>query len=194
MTQGQRERFSDEPGGRAPAPEPLALVQQFINSVDIEGGQEALTSPAALSQWLKERRLLPRTAPAPAQRELDRALDLREALRNLIDDALPGSSLNAAPSVVERAAAAAELTLVIDDQGRLELQPQATGIDGALGRLLAIAFQAQIDGTWWRLRVCANDVCRWAFYDASRNRSGRWCTMAICGNRTKVRIHRLRNT
>ena len=40
---------------------------------------------------------------------------------------------------------------------------------------------------WARLKVCARDSCRWAFYDASRNRSGRWCSMAGCGNIVKMR-------
>ncbi|MFP3714047.1 CGNR zinc finger domain-containing protein [Puerhibacterium sp. TATVAM-FAB25] len=46
---------------------------------------------------------------------------------------------------------------------------------------------------WARLKVCARDTCRWAFYDASRNRSGRWCSMAGCGNIVKMRrAHRAR--
>ena len=40
---------------------------------------------------------------------------------------------------------------------------------------------------WTRLKVCARDSCRWAFYDTSRNRSGRWCSMAGCGNIVKMR-------
>ena len=42
------------------------------------------------------------------------------------------------------------------------------------------------DGTWGRLKACAEDGCRWAFYDASRNQSGRWCSMAVCGNRPRA--------
>jgi predicted RNA-binding Zn ribbon-like protein len=40
---------------------------------------------------------------------------------------------------------------------------------------------------WTRLKVCSRDSCRWAFFDASRNRSGRWCSMAGCGNIVKMR-------
>ena len=47
-------------------------------------------------------------------------------------------------------------------------------------------------GTWERLKVCRNDECQWAFYDHSRNHSGAWCTMAICGNRMKGRAFRTR--
>jgi len=34
--------------------------------------------------------------------------------------------------------------------------------------------------------------CQWAFYDRSKNRSGRWCSMRTCGNRTKTRAYRTR--
>ncbi len=42
-------------------------------------------------------------------------------------------------------------------------------------------------GEWERLKVCARDTCRWAFYDASRNHARRWCSMAGCGNYVKMR-------
>jgi predicted RNA-binding Zn ribbon-like protein len=48
-------------------------------------------------------------------------------------------------------------------------------------------------GNWNRLKVCSNDACQRAFYDASRNRSGRWCSMATCGNRMKGRAYRQRH-
>jgi predicted RNA-binding Zn ribbon-like protein len=77
--------------------------------------------------------------------------------------------------------------------GRPRLEPQGgDGMQAAIGRLLAIAYDAALDGTWQRLKVCRNDTCRWAFYDSSRNRSGAWCTMAICGNRMKGRAFRRR--
>lgn len=46
--------------------------------------------------------------------------------------------------------------------------------------------QASEDGSWVRLKACARPSCRWAYYDHSRNRSGRWCTMAGCGNAVKM--------
>ncbi len=49
------------PGESAPektAPEPLRLVQRFVNSVDLENDQDELTSPEALRDWLAERDLI----------------------------------------------------------------------------------------------------------------------------------------
>jgi predicted RNA-binding Zn ribbon-like protein len=49
-------------------------------------------------------------------------------------------------------------------------------------------------GEWPRIKVCGSPDCRWAFVDATRNRSRRWCDMAGCGNRAKNRAWRLRQT
>ena len=56
-----------------------------------------------------------------------------------------------------------------------------------LARLLAVIAQAEIEGTWERLKVCPADDCLWAFFDFSRNHSRTWCDMAVCGNRAKAR-------
>jgi predicted RNA-binding Zn ribbon-like protein len=47
-------------------------------------------------------------------------------------------------------------------------------------------------GSWRRLKLCANPDCGRAFYDSSRNRSARWCSMATSGNRMKGRAYRRR--
>jgi predicted RNA-binding Zn ribbon-like protein len=67
------------------------------------------------------------------------------------------------------------------------------GATGYLGDVLAAVGRTVAAGTWERLKICANDECRWAFYDRSKNRAGRWCTMAVCGNRTKTRVYRERH-
>jgi predicted RNA-binding Zn ribbon-like protein len=77
--------------------------------------------------------------------------------------------------------------------GVVRLEAETTGVDGALGRLLVIVYRAMETGTWSRLKACRNDTCRWAFYDHSKNRSGHWCTMSVCGNRTKARQYRQRH-
>ena len=64
---------------------------------------------------------------------------------------------------------------------------------GALGKLLREVAASMGEGTWYRLKVCRKDACRWAFYDGSRNRSGTSCAMSICGNRVKGRVYRERH-
>jgi predicted RNA-binding Zn ribbon-like protein len=68
----------------------------------------------------------------------------------------------------------------------------AGGLAAGLFRLVLIMRDAQLDGTWPRLKACRNPDCRWAFYDRSHSRRGAWCDMASCGNRLKNRALRQR--
>ncbi|HWE32908.1 MAG TPA: CGNR zinc finger domain-containing protein [Solirubrobacteraceae bacterium] len=174
-----------QPGGRPPAPGELALVQAFINThYDLEHvhGAELLADPAALARWLRERDLVAgRTALD--RRELDRALALREGLRELArGDRRALARLNDAAR-----GAVAGVTLSVS--GPRFVAPADAGLDGAVGRLLAIVAAAMIDGSWSRLKICPGDDCGWAFYDHSRNQTGRWCSMSVCGGRAKARAH-----
>jgi predicted RNA-binding Zn ribbon-like protein len=79
-----------------------------------------------------------------------------------------------------------------DEHGDAGLVPVRPGVDGALGRMLAIVFRSVADGSWERLKACPAEDCEWAFYDWSKNGSGTWCDMAVCGNRAKARAYRER--
>ena len=83
--------------------------------------------------------------------------------------------------------------LDLPDPLSLDLEP-AKSIDGVIAQLIGIIFQAQLEGEWPRLKICASDECRWAFFDSSRNRGGTWCQMEICGNRIKNRAYRRRKS
>ena len=72
-----------EPGNRAPAPDRLKVVQEFINSIDIEEGVEQLETPAQLRTWLANHGL-----PNPGNlrltsKDVERARRFRELLRSL---------------------------------------------------------------------------------------------------------------
>jgi predicted RNA-binding Zn ribbon-like protein len=166
------------------APEPLRLVQLFVNTVDLENEREWLADPRALRDWARKLRLVP-AGTQFSEPDLERALELREAFRVLLR-AGPDADASA---VVEDAARAARLTVELDG-GSPRLMPQAAGIDALRGRLIAVAFTAMLDGSWERLKTCRN--CRWAFFDESKNRSARWCSMELCGNRLKTRAYRKR--
>ena len=79
----------------------------------------------------------------------------------------------------------------IDDTHAVLVSPQHD-VDGALGELVGIVYTAMADGSWSRLKACRSHLCKWLFYDRSRNRSAVWCSMAVCGNRTKTRAYRAR--
>jgi hypothetical protein len=175
---------ASQPGGRDPAPPGLGIVQDFLNTTDLEEGTDSLGDVDALQEWLLARGL---ATPDLLIREGDRRrlLALREALRDVLDGRDHGGIDPAALAVVDDAASGASVLVALAHDGSATLTPAVGGLDGFVARLLADIATAQLDGTWVRLKVCPRDVCRWAFYDHSKNRSGRWCTMAICGSRTK---------
>ena len=179
-----------DPGDRQPAPEPLRLVQAFVNTVDIENGVEELTDADALRDVLIRVGALPRGAPPLQDGDLNRALELREALRRLLLANAGGEVDAEALAVLERASGAAELSIRFERGATPTLLPRAAGLDGAIGRILAVVFTSMADGTWPRLKACPRDVCGWIFYDRSRNLSSRWCSMSVCGNRTKIKRYR----
>ncbi len=160
------------------APEPLRLVQLFLNTTDHEHGRELIGKADDLGAWLAEQDLPVRSLGPAAVR---RAQQLREALRTLVAE---GRVTRPLEEAAERA------RLAVDFEAP-RLVPQAAGIDGALGAIVAVAYDAMRDGSWERLKTCRN--CRWAFWDESRNRSAQWCSMQLCGNRLKVRRYRSRS-
>ena len=180
-----------DPGGRAPAPGPLREVQLFVNSVDTENGIEELHSPEALRDRLAARGLLdPETAVG--QGDLERAIEVREALRVLLlgNNGVPVD--DEALRTLEHASEGGRLAIRFGPEGA-ELVPTVGGVDGALGRLAAISFTAMADGSWRRLKACRREICKWVFYDRSRNGSSTWCSMSVCGNRTKTKAYRRRH-
>ncbi len=173
------------------APEPLRLVQAFVNSADLEKGEDELATPEAVAAWFAQHDLVPAGTVVGAA-EHRRAIDVREGLRAVLFAHNGGDLDREATERLERAAARAELRACFPADGRPELVPSCDGVSGALARLLVIVTTAAADGTWSRLKACADSGCRWAFYDHSKNRSGRWCTMAVCGNQQKARSYRAR--
>src|SRR5918992_5570474 len=175
-----------EPGDRAPAPGPLRLVQRFVNTNDLETGPDLLPDNAALAAWLAASGVLDPNVPVTAA-DHARAIELREAIRELVcaHAGLP-SDPNAA-ALVNDAAERAALRPVLADPHSMRFEPAATGIDAALGRIVGAIHEAIAAGSWARLKACERDVCRWAFYDQSKNRSSHWCSMSVCGQREKNR-------
>ena len=95
---------------------------------------------------------------------------------------------------LDRVAQRGRLAVHFAADGSARLQADAPGHDGALAKLLIPVAESAADGSWQRVKACRAGDCQWAFYDNSRNRSGVWCDMAVCGNRTKVRAYRARGS
>ena len=173
------------------APVELETVRAFVNSVDFEDETDELTDPHALVRWLADHDLIERDASAGGA-DLRRAIDVREALRALMRANNGGDPATEATATLRAASERAKVALEFGPDGS-SLEPHAAGVDGALGRLLVRVHAAQHDGTWQRMKACPWHTCHWAFYDNTKNRSGVWCNMAVCGNRAKAKSYRERH-
>jgi predicted RNA-binding Zn ribbon-like protein len=174
-----------------PAPGELERVRAFVNTWDAEDQTDAIATPVALRDWLADQSLLTGDAKITAA-DHKRALGVREALRATLRAHHGHPDEECAQDVLSDASQRAKLQVLFDDDGTSRLEPAAAGVDGAIGRLLTIAHEADREGKWVRLKICPADDCQWAFYDQSRNRSATWCDMKVCGNRHKVREYRER--
>ncbi|KUJ66696.1 hypothetical protein ACZ90_33710 [Streptomyces albus subsp. albus] len=177
-------------GQRAPAPDALLPVQELVNTLDIESGHDRLGSPGGLDDL---RTLLAGhglTGLGLGAEDLPGLCALREALRAAclahsgID--VPASAL----ATLDRLLAAAPLVLSVDAAGGATLRP-AAGLTGLPALTAAIAAGIAAAGRdWTRLKACAAEDCQWAYYDRSPAGRGRWCSMAVCGSRAKMRTYR----
>jgi predicted RNA-binding Zn ribbon-like protein len=145
-----------------PAPGRLEVVRAFVNTLDVELGTDTLSSP-----WERTIREAIRLALAANH---DRRTVPKAALR-VLDEAADRVGLSV------RFATDSSFALRSTRRGRV-------------GEVLLAMTAAMSDGTWSRLKVCADDECQWAFYDNSRARTGKWCSMKVCGNRAKQKAWR----
>ena len=175
------------------APGRLSVVEEFINTVDLRPYREELGTPAALEAWLRQRGLLAGDGGEAGEDDLRRALGLREALRRLAL-ANGGGTVYPVDLAALNAAAQESGLRVRFHAGGVRIEPEAGGVVGALGRLVAIVQGAMADGSWERLKACAADDCRWVFYDHSKNAARSWCSMRSCGNRAKAQAYRKRKS
>lgn len=172
-------------------PAQLAVVRNLLNSRDVASGGDELSTPARCHAWLAAQRLVsPGTEFDAADRR--RLVELRDALHDLVAAGSTDGLERRAVTTLNEAARRVRLGVRLHPTDGYRLMAEGVGIDRPIGDLLMAVTAAMTQGTWARLKVCANSECRRAFYDASRNRSARWCSMAVCGNRMKGRAYRRR--
>jgi len=181
-----------QPGGREPAPGSLALVQDLANTFDLEEGSDSLRGPEEFRSFWTAHGADAADLAGLTQHEVDACRELREGLRAACR-AHAGTDLPA-PSVLDELLRMGPLTVTVDRTGDVRLRP-APGLIGlplVTATVAAAVAAAATDGTWKRLKACAVDSCQWVYYDRSPAGRSRWCTMAVCGSRTKMRAYRAR--
>ena len=182
-----------QPGSRLPAPGDLALVQAFVNTFwDLDRpGEDQLASPRALAEWLADRGLMQPGARL-SRADLRRALNLREGLRALLFTNNGSPPDRDAVERLNRALRRPGVFVQLDQSAPPDFVAPRPNLDGALGLIATIVALAQLDGSWARLKACRGEHCGWAFYDHSRNQTGSWCAMSVCGSRAKAQQYRRR--
>ncbi len=179
------------PDAGAVAPPGIRRIAAFVNTADVESGADDVAAPDGLRSWLRETGL-PGASDPLDDADVARAREIREAIRDLLA-ANAGHGLRAASlDRLDRESGRVPLGLAVGGDGTLGLRPLAAGLDAALGTLFGDVATAVADGSWPRLKVCRNDTCQYAYVDESKNGSRQWCSMAVCGNRMKVRTYRRR--
>lgn len=149
----------------------VELLVDFLNTYDPGSDEEELANDTDTRAWFEARGLpssgLKGAFARQVRAELRDAAELRQP---------PTAALCSVP-----------LRAVVCGEG-LDLDS-----DHPLGEIVATAVRLAFEGRWDRLKLCDAETCRYAFYDGSKNRSGRWCSMASCGNRAKTRAFRERH-
>ena len=188
------------------------LCLDFANTADWHASEqpdELLNSYDDLLAWAKNVGLLAaervrqlsqavdQSGEAEPAAALAQALALREAIYRIFSATAAG-----------RSPAAADLTLLnhilSETLTQLRVAPteagfawrwadESQGLDQILGPIARSAAELLTSESLDRVKECEDDRgCGFLFYDTSRNRSRRWCTMRSCGNRAKVQRHRRR--
>jgi len=133
--------------------------------------------------------------PELRQRALGRIRRVRDAMRELLDATVERRPpADAALAEVNRALRAPYVYELVPASDGVSLDHRHEGdpVDGALARLAEAIGRELTSIDTDRLRICANEECRWVFRDSSPGGRRKWCDMRTCGNRAKVARHRAR--
>ncbi|WP_157246067.1 CGNR zinc finger domain-containing protein [Nonomuraea typhae] len=160
-------------------PSPAALlVEAFANTIDVEEGTDQLAGLDGLRAFLTGAGL-----PAEVdERDLRQARLLRAGLRERL------LASNGEEPDEEVIAQAEEVLDYLPVTVRISAE-QPLRAENPLAVIAAAWAHTAATGEWQRLKRCPNHACAWVFWDGTRSRTRRWCSMRVCGNRAKVRAH-----
>jgi predicted RNA-binding Zn ribbon-like protein len=172
------------------APGRLELVRQFVNTRDYWKGIDRIDSPERLSAWLIEQGLVSEQVSLTT-RDVRRVQAFREAVRAMLLAHIGRAAPTEAPATFNETASSLSLRAHATEAG-VELRSADEGLRFGLGSIVVAIAEAQLQGTWSRLKACANDDCRTGMYDRTKNRTRMWCNASTCGARMRARSYRRR--
>jgi len=161
----------------------------LVGTVTSRGTLDAdeLTTPDVLAQWYVDAGIVTRR-PVVDERHLAAAVALREQLFPLVESLAGGTALpDRHRTALNRAARGPVPVVAVSPDGRRTTSGDADACLVAVARAAVELFD-RADGAV--VRFCADETCTHPFLDRSRTRRRRWCDMASCGDRAKVRRYR----
>lgn len=165
--------------GTPPAPGRLILLEGFLNTCSGELGFDDFDSAASTELWLREFGLWT-GARKLTSKQHEQLVQFRRNLRAWILDARAAQPLNDSLADVSFRAE-------FGSTGTVGVAATGDALQRVLGGLTDVISQSQQEGTWDRFKCCELPTCGWAFYDSTRSRTKRWCSMKTCGSRHKAR-------
>ncbi|CAA9470428.1 MAG: hypothetical protein AVDCRST_MAG12-726 [uncultured Rubrobacteraceae bacterium] len=177
------------------------LCVDFVNTRHAEDGRvvgDLLGGPRDLARWLREAGVL---GPLEAEemgerlgeRGFRRAIRFREVLRSMVEGVAAGESVSREEveeiNGVLRARRGYTQVVRSGDGFEGRFVAEGGGEAGGISPVAQSAAELLAGGDLSRIKKCENPECTLHFYDTSKNRSRRWCSMAACGNVMKARAH-----
>jgi predicted RNA-binding Zn ribbon-like protein len=171
-------------------------ILNLLNTVAPRNGKsvDSLKSGNDVLEWL-DRAGWPLTkgsSPSLPPRLLKTARALREDIRTLVEKRKAGKRVNLETLNAFLAKSESYLQLLPRQDRILDLHRswKQNTAEQVLGPLAEVAAELISDGDFSLIRRCENKECVLWFYDRTRSHRRRWCSMATCGNRSKVEAFR----
>jgi CGNR zinc finger protein len=171
------------------APGGAALVQDFLNTAAIGNSEDLLSDPVSARRWANDavqawsasrgKALQP---PALSTADLSELRLLRSQIAGLLSGDVEGSV----------AVGGISTSFGLSETGQVRLEPTGNGWRWLASALWGETLLSQSTDTWRRLKRCRNSDCQSTFYDRSKNNSGVWHNVKVCGNAANLRASRAR--
>ncbi len=172
------------------------LALDFVNTVGdrLGNARDFFLGSAELDRWARLAGLRPeRMKLSLNARQLVEIRAVREQLYGLFQPLTRGELPSAAglASLNSRLASVASKRRLKRAKDMIEWEWNFPARDPGriLAPILASAAELLTSGAFGKLRQCEGEICGWLFLDRSNAGYRRWCSMADCGNRAKVRKH-----
>jgi predicted RNA-binding Zn ribbon-like protein len=174
-----------------PSDEPKELLTNYYDLASF-GQETGILTPAQLDYFLEN---VPRR-PDEAQQAMLRAIELREALYAIFSAVMNRQTapLEAMDTLNANLHDAALHSCLVqsgmenpEESFEWRFDDMTSSCEAMLRPIARAAADLLASPAVALVRTCSAPNCQWFFLDTSKNHHRRWCSMRVCGNRTKVR-------